>query len=305
MKRILEDVLGEYFGTPTRVEVTSSREGTYVSSWSQREVDVRLADGRQLSLLVKSFEPASGAKPDLVVDTRREERIYRDLLPALEGGTPRFYGVAEDGSLVLERVAGTPLWQVGDFTKWLEAARWAGRLHSTFERVPSRSSGLLPYDDAYYRAWPARARENLPEVALLDAVAGDYDAVVRLLLALPTTIIHGEFHASNIIVRDNDDDGGGGICVLDWETAAVGPGLMDLADLTSGGWDADRRGALAEAYFSATDQPTAAPAALAACRLHRALQWLGWSHDWNAPPHHANDWLDEARRAWADFKGSQ
>ena len=33
---------------------------------------------------------------------------------------------------------------------------------------------------------------------------------------------------------------------------------------------------------------------LARCRLHLALQWLGWSPDWRPPPEHAHDWLGEA-----------
>ncbi len=33
---------------------------------------------------------------------------------------------------------------------------------------------------------------------------------------------------------------------------------------------------------------------LAACRLHFALQWLGWSADWRPPAEHAHDWLGEA-----------
>jgi N utilization substance protein B len=30
------------------------------------------------------------------------------------------------------------------------------------------------------------------------------------------------------------------------------------------------------------------------CRLHQAVQFLGWSRNWSAPPEHAQDWLDEA-----------
>ena len=33
-----------------------------------------------------------------------------------------------------------------------------------------------------------------------------------------------------------------------------------------------------------------------ACRLHLALQLLGWSADWEAPEQHARDWFSEALR---------
>jgi hypothetical protein len=30
------------------------------------------------------------------------------------------------------------------------------------------------------------------------------------------------------------------------------------------------------------------------CRIHLAVQWLGWSRKWVAPPEHHRDWLVEA-----------
>jgi hypothetical protein len=78
---------------------------------------------------------------------------------------------------------------------------------------------------------------------------------------------------------------------------------MDLADLTSGTWDEPSRAALAAAYRSACETAAAMRESdferrLQACRLHRALQWLGWSRSWSPPPEHAHDWLCELERAW-------
>ena len=67
-----------------------------------------------------------------------------------------------------------------------------------------------------------------------------------------------------------------------------------------GGWDEGRRGRLLDAYSRGLDDARpdgqAEPAALdlARCRLHLALQWLGWSSDWRPPREHAHDWLGEA-----------
>jgi hypothetical protein len=30
------------------------------------------------------------------------------------------------------------------------------------------------------------------------------------------------------------------------------------------------------------------------CRLHLAVQWLGWSNEWSPPQEHRQDWLAEA-----------
>jgi hypothetical protein len=34
--------------------------------------------------------------------------------------------------------------------------------------------------------------------------------------------------------------------------------------------------------------------ALDYCRLHLAVQWLGWAPEWSPPPEHTQDWLGEA-----------
>jgi hypothetical protein len=36
--------------------------------------------------------------------------------------------------------------------------------------------------------------------------------------------------------------------------------------------------------------------ALDLCQFHIAVQWLGWSLDWTAPPQQAWNWLREALR---------
>jgi len=83
--------------------------------------------------------------------------------------------------------------------------------------------------------------------------------------------------------------------------AAVGPGLVDLAALTAGRWSDQERVAMAEAYLEGLEAGGGGPAglqellaALDDCRLHLAVQWLGWSPDWKPPPEHTQDWFAEA-----------
>jgi len=77
--------------------------------------------------------------------------------------------------------------------------------------------------------------------------------------------------------------------------AAIGPAAMDLAALTAG-WDEAERERLMLAYAGATGEAAASTleADVDRCRLHFALQWLGWSPEWRAPREHAHDWLGEA-----------
>jgi len=133
----------------------------------------------------------------------------------------------------------------------------------------------------------------------MERLARSYDRVVERLEKLPVTFIHGEFYASNVLVHETE--GKPRVCPVDWEMAAVGPGLVDLAALTAGGWNAEEKKALALAYHAALvprDGWPPAPEeflrALDHCRLHLAVQWLGWASGWSPPPEHTQDWLGEA-----------
>jgi Ser/Thr protein kinase RdoA (MazF antagonist) len=204
--------------------------------------------------------------------------------------------------LFLERVPGHELYQVGEFHIWQQAASWLAGFHARLAAEFGRwtaASRLLVYDREFYRLWPRRALAFAP--AALEFLADGYERVIERLVALPTTIIHGEFYASNVLVQPMPR--GLRVCPVDWEMAAVGPGLVDLAALSAGKWTEEQRRELAGAYrdglvAAGTTPPSMEEllAGLDCCRLHLAVQCLGWASDWEPPAEHAQDWLDEARR---------
>jgi thiamine kinase-like enzyme len=117
---------------------------------------------------------------------------------------------------------------------------------------------------------------------------------------MPVTFLHGELYASNVLVAEEVT--GRRVCPVDWEMAGVGPGLLDVAALCSG-WDEPARQAIALAYRAALQPGPGWPpqeqdflALLDCCSLCLAVQWLGWSPGWSAPPEHARDWLGHALR---------
>src|SRR5262249_35674175 len=133
-----------------------------------------------------------------------------------------------------------------------------------------------------FELWPARAGHSLP----------GYERVVGRLAAQPTTLVHGELYASNVLVAE------GRVCLVDWELAGVGPGVLDVAALTTG-WSESARSMLGEAVRSAVAHPPDADrfaADLDCASLHLAIQWLGWSPDWAPPPEHARDWRTDLPR---------
>lgn len=306
----LERELEVRTGAARRVSRIERRPSAYRSSFVLEEVDVTLDDGSSLSLMLKHLGPQSATdagrpvKPMFLHDPLREAYTYRDILAVRPLGTAVCYGVlnaqefGEDG-LLLERIQGMPLCFVGDFEAWTAAARWLAALHAQYlGQTPylPRAVPLLRYDRAFYQRWMNRAVEYQQDVAWL---AARYDRVIDRLEALPPTFIHGEFYASNILTQETEH--GLRICPVDWEMAAVGPGLIDLAGLVTGHWTEEQRRALAVAYGAALAAAGGPPCGLEElmenldyCRLHLAVQWLGWTPDWSPPPEHRQDWRASA-----------
>jgi thiamine kinase-like enzyme len=296
-----------------RIRALERRPSPFRSSFVLEELDVRLEDGTRLQLVLKRLEwaalleAARDAKPVFLQEPMREIQVYRNILAGFRLGTAICYGAVIDPKidrywLFLEKVPGTELYQLGDFSAWQQAARWLAGLHSRFfGRAENlmRMAPLLRHDADFYRRWLERAREFSRSRTMTDSarqqiewLARRYDRVIDRLTALPVTLIHGEFYASNILIQEAPPYR---VCPIDWEMAAVGPGLMDLAALTAGNWNAQERTALAEAYRSRL-AGRAGPGhdflvLLDHCRLQTAIQWLGWSPDWSPPPQQAQDWL--------------
>ena len=320
---VLNAVLCETADTGCRVRRLERRYSDYYSSYVMEEIDVLLENGQRLELTFKNLsrdamlEGAVKTKPVFLYNPMREIEAYRKVLSAHRLGTPRFYGTfidrpAEQYWLFIERVPGTLLWQFGDDALWQHVAGWLRRMHTTLlfdaqSRLPAEASPFRVYNADYYWQWMRRAQAFLYRTAersghgaveKIDWLADRFQIVVDRLIRLPVTLIHGEFYPSNVLVKR--DANGTRVCPVDWETAAIGPGLIDLSALTSGSWTEAQRLAMAMAYFDGlgTDSDEAARTEflvdLDFCNLFMAIQWLGWSPDWEPPPEHAQNWLTEA-----------
>ena len=301
-----------------RVADVRRRPAEYYSSHRLEDLVVRLDDGTTLSLISKDLSPgtmveaAAGVKPPFLLDPIREPWAYQ-ILDAFDVAGPRCVGFyahepARQYILFLEKADAVPLWQAGDPAVWRAAARWAAAAHGRLRSVAGAPEGacLVNYTAEFYALWPRRVAELVvgrnpadARAAALGPMLARYGGVIDRLTRLPTTMIHGEFYASNILAGGSG--AGARVIPVDWEMAAIGPGLMDLADLTAGTWPEAERRSMVDAYREALPQELAPPpeefgVALDSCRLHKAMQWLGWAADWEPPKAHRHDWLDEALR---------
>jgi Ser/Thr protein kinase RdoA (MazF antagonist) len=326
----LEQVLSGYFNAPRRIGNLRRRKSAYASSSTIENLHIELKRGPRLDLVLKDLSPAAqlpGARkvrPQFLYQPMRELETYRKILHPGRLGTAICYGAIDHAEvqiywLFLERVRGPLLWQTGRSETWDQAARWLARLHSEFDirrwpRKHSRLPELVPYDKTFFSTWMIRAEQFLPHRnghsgfhtthALrrsFSRFAARYDRVIDRLLQLPRSLIHGEFFPSNVILRPNGEEPE--ICPIDWELAAIGPGLIDLAALTLGGWTEEQKRRLVEAYRDALPRHNGWPPAMPElielveyCQLHIAVQWLGWAGEWSPPQRHAQNWLHEACR---------
>jgi aminoglycoside phosphotransferase (APT) family kinase protein len=315
-------------GDRERIEVRERRPMAYRSTFPLEELRVLRGDADEEWLVWKDLsrrgptDPVWRVKAGFLHDPTREIAVYRDVLDPSGMSVPRYRGAFVDADcgrnwLFLERIRGEPLWQRDEVAVWRAAARWLARLHSSFAGgTTGISRRLLRYDPHYFRLWLARARRFVRWPESLAAGHRDFDwLAARTLDALewlstqPATLVHGEFYPSNVMVET--PSGRPRIRPVDWEMAGLGPGLLDLAALTSGAWSSTDREALTRAYREALPvemRPSAATLrrGVERCRLLLAVQWLGWSQDWTPPTHHAQDWLAVAVQLAADLpKGGE
>lgn len=328
----LEIALSTSLGAPCRITHLQRAPSAYCSSFALEELTVTLDNGLRLPLVFKDVSrqalsaAAKQAKPAFLYHPLREIETYRQILTAHLPDAARCYGAVVDDErerywLFLEKAPGVPLFDVGLAT-WQEMARWLAQMHTRLAQPIvfndlADASYLLRYDRAFYWLWPRRAQTFLQQVepaltkatvAQIARVVAGYGAVVERLLALPVTLIHGEFYAANVLVQETGGDLR--VCPVDWEMAAIGPGLMDLAALIAGGWTEAERDVLVSAYYETLVRgsqwrPNFAEFLLAldCCRLHIACQWLGWSMAWTPPAHQAQNWLSELLTIVTNRKG--
>lgn len=290
------------------------RDSAYRSSFALEELDLELEDGQRLALIFKALgeeglsEAARRVKPPFLRDPRRELEAYTSLLPPARLGTATCFGTYVEPAhgqywLFIERLSGVPLYEVGERSTWEYVARWLARAHRQLARAAPRAPSLLRHNAEFFRIWPQRALRfshlDEPVRRRLAAIVARYEAVVARLVSLPRTVIHGEFYASNVLV--DDPVAPERVCPVDWEQAAVGPGLIDLAAHAAGRWGQEDRAAIARAYREEMGNSEAEGARtferdLELCRLHLAFQWLGWAENWTPPEDHEHDWAAEALR---------
>jgi hypothetical protein len=285
LHNIVRDIVG---GSPaiTHVRRTRSR---YSSWYASDIVTVGLATGAELKVFLKDFGSYPLSKDGMEQRRDRELRVYRDLLAEADLGTARYYGSVWDRSegrfwLILEFVEGMPV-RYCDLEYWIAAAAWLGRMHGYFARHrPRQTCFLMCHDTRFFwsKAELALAvMSGTPLAARVAQLLSGYDPLVRLMASQPATLVHGAYRPKEVLANASIDPPR--ICPVDWELAALGAPLYDLALFADGFepsvqdrlWSVYREQARASG-LSLPDREEAN--CLMDCfRLHNVMNWLGQS----------------------------
>jgi hypothetical protein len=260
------------------IEVTERAPASRASSFSAEVVRCRIGC-YELTVFCK-FGATDLREPQ----SHRRGLAYESLVygSALVGHRPRNLGRFATGGtecLVLEYVDGARSLRGCGFDDYLRAMRWLGRFHQRHENLSS--NGLTVYGRDTFAGWidGLIAHRDARELPWVQDAARRLTGLLTPLLDAPLTLLHGEYFPGNILlVGDN-------VYPVDWETAGIGPGELDLAAVTWG-WDPASCRVLVMAYDEERNQfqGDSTPAArLIAARGVVLAQLLAERRTWRTP----------------------
>jgi aminoglycoside phosphotransferase (APT) family kinase protein len=213
-------------------------------------------------------------------------KVYRHVLQPSEASTPTFYGAYDDREtgrtwLVLEYLTRSTAVGKASREAMRAAASWIGRFQTVHAaRARSSTRFLTVYDAAYYQGWARRTAQFAGRLSQqfpwLRSLCERWEEAAVALAAWQPTIIHGEYYPHNILLQR------GRIRPVDWETAAIGAGEIDLATLTEG-WSRDVASRCERAYQRARwpdGPPSDFQRVLDLARVYVQFRWLGEQPDW-------------------------
>ena len=290
--------------------VSIQREANdYASSYPSEILACQFADGSARRLFLKYMATVEeghrdhGFRGGLAYEGRVYSELLRDVM------RPAFHGLhtGRDGTLwlILEFLDdAVRLQHAEDESAFLQAAAWLGKFHAVQEQrlAAARPAGIRVHDAEFCRGWARRTNEFAGDwhrrAPWLAGVCADFDKVIATLLAAPPTLVHGEFYPHNILYRED------AIFAVDWESAAIGAGELDLAALSEG-WPEDAETECQRTYAVAR-WPAGAPPSFAkrcaAARVFMQLRWLGEHPGWTQREEEAQWRLAELKR-WAERFG--
>lgn len=249
-------------------------------------------DGQTRDVLVKYEDEAiEESEKDHRGGTRLECLVYERVLDPLNI-RPEYFASGIDPTtgrtwLIVEYISDAlNLGEAPQPQSLRAAARWLGKFHSAqvIKLNGQKLDFLTQYKSDYFATCVSRtiqfAGDTLRHYPWFPQACARSEDAFRILTDAPQTIVHGEYYAKNILWRD------GAIFPVDWETAAIAPGEIDVASLIEG-WPAGLAAEALETYCTSrgiTLNDKEFQRRLVAADIYWAFRWLGYRPDWTIDP---------------------
>lgn len=274
----------------TPITLLERTNNIYTSTSSSEIVTCRLSDGQIMDLFIKYGKPGADSGQGLRGGIDYEVAVYRDVLQPLSLTSATFFGTLTDETygytwLVIAnlgeayRLNRSP--RANQAISW--SAHWLGQFHAATEnRLASGSYLELNAHTAdYYRGWARRVHEatgpDHGQYPWLPILCKRFEEVLPILTSSPLAVIHGEYYPMNILVD------GERIYPIDWQTAAIARGELDLASLIEGWGEGPDVQEAIETYCIARWQGATPPdfaQILSIAQLYWPFRWLVSNPKW-------------------------
>jgi hypothetical protein len=280
-------VLGSVFGTvPGHAPVIDRRPWPLEGTFDAEVVTCRTATGDIRQVYCKHGPDIDLTDPHAAYGQRgglgREAAVYAYVLEPLGVSAARCIAFRRDEMtdadwLVLEFLDGaTPLHESRRSRSLERAAEWLGSFHGATEGLwPDLLLSGIPFRDAdWYKGWMDRTAGWAGALHLRYpwlATACRREDLFEPLLTASHSVVHGEFSLGNVLMRKAE------VYPVDWESAGLAPGEVDLAFFTLG-WPRRLRRRV-EAAYARRRWPGGSPpefeTTLKAARIHACFRVLG------------------------------
>jgi thiamine kinase-like enzyme len=290
----LEQRLSQAMSEGVRVSarVVSRTPNSFSSTFPTEIVTCQIGSQPAVRLFCKHFHADLGQEFGKGTRPFHEIDVYKQVLTKVPTPTPGFAGswISDDsteGLLVLKYLDDSRrLSHTGNYDNGLEAAAvWIGEFHRHAAALATRPElGFLErsasqfYRDVWARLVAKRGSlSGAP--AWLRRLGDRFELVLAILHDADPTVIHGEYYPKNVLLHE------GRIFPVDWETASIGMGEMDLATLVDGWPRAVDRCVSAYATargFSPDDREFRRR--LGASQILINAYWLSYGEHWSSDP---------------------
>ncbi len=308
LRLTVEEVLQEALGRSVKISTLKHEPSPFATLFPANILHIRLQSGKRISLFLKHLGSEESDHPEKQCPDR-EIRIYEELLGNDNLPVVKYYGsrwneTSNRREVFLEYIDDWNL-KYHELEHWFTAARRLAHLHAHFASQAEMLLAcqyLLQFDAVYYYEWADRALlivadQSAGLAADLEPVVKSYDRVVDVITRQPLTLVHNDPSPKNVIADRSSSPAR--ICLVDWEMAGMGCGLMDLVHLKYG-LDRENDQKMREAYgaeLAGTGLLPSSPQDLgslfAACEIHKTVYRLAHSKIWQLPLETVSQWVTE------------